>query len=520
MSVAGQDLLNGNYPSSTPKYSHSIHVSINNTSFIAEDVSGAIILNNGGSLLLSGVTYANNTAESIVKSEYSTLAMTSTKFSTNEILGDAGVIVLDSKSKLEANDGNCDAVAPIMSFGCGGIEFGGICVGFESCDALTSGNEVAIPGVDEVGVEEEEVETCFSDWDTLVVSVRDRPNKETDFIICPGAALAVTSLPVVISASGITIQCGNPESQSKNCFVSGGYSHFQVEGSASKVQLARLTLSASTGSSIMALGTADSSLTVRDCEFITNEGSSVIVINNGQSMASSSIESATAAAAAAMSVEVINCTFARNELSFGTISNIGGTLSVYNSRFVENSGNGGNIVVMKRGACNVQGCCFESSSSVAPGTIFIEEGSVMMGNEKNFGSKNTAGGYGVDTTCFDIFHEAKDGGCLGDGSSPEKECSGSCKEFTSSICTLGGTGENSAANDDKISVPAFNKEGGSLSSKVVPITVATIVCLLIVFGLVGIVLRRRKVSNGRGGGIRQRRSTNRREYGGIDDEYD
>ena len=68
----------------------------------------------------------------------------------------------------------------------------------------------------------------------------------------------------------------------------------------------------------------------------------------------------------------------------------------------------------------------------------------MIGNENNFGSMNTAGGYGKDGTCFDIFQEAKDAGCL-EGGASTTECNGSCKEFTSSVCALyGDTGVNLA----------------------------------------------------------------------------
>lgn len=484
----------------TPKFAHWIHLVMNGTSFTTEAVNGAIIDNYGGRLQLSNCTYANNTAESMIKSEYGTLVMTSSEFDTNEMTSDAGVVVLDSESSLELNEFNCDASASGTSNSCAGIDYGGNCIAFDSCDTLT----------DETTLGEGEG-PCFTDWDDLVVAVRDRPRNEIVFIICPGAALIATANPVVIEANSITIQCGTTLSQSKNCFISGGYSQFHIEGSSSGVILERLSMSATTGSNIMAAGTSDASLTVRDCEFIMNEGSSTIIINNGNTIGSStSPVTATAAAAAAMSVEVINCTFARNQLSFGTIANNGGELSVFNSRFVENTGTGGNIVVMKRGTCNVRGCCFSLSSSVAPGTIFVEEGSVVIGNENNFGSENTAGGYADGSTCFDIFQQAKDADCLNSGST---KCTGSCKEFTASTCRLDDTGENSTANGD-ISIPAFNKSGGSLSSKIVPITVATIVCVFIVLGLVGIILRRRK-TNGR---RFRRRDSNRSEYDGVDSD--
>ena len=513
--VAEQDLgsleTGGRHLQSTPKFAHWVHVAINGTSFTKGSISGSIIDNNGGRLQLSDCIVANNTAESMVKSAFGTLAMSSTEFDKNVVgsdigvvLGDVGVVVLDAESSLELNEGNCiSATSSTSGDHCDGIDYAGVCIAFDPCDAST--NAATGP--------------CFSDWDDLVVAVRDRPNNEVDFIICPGAALIATATPVVINANGITIQCGTPSSQSKNCFISGGYSHFHVEGSSSGVQLARLSMSASTGSNIMALGTADAKLTVRDCEFIMNEGSTAIIINSGESMSSSFSSSSSSssssltdtaggAASSAMSVEVVNCTFARNELTFGTIANNGGALSVYNSRFLENSGNGGNIVVMKRGTCDVEGSCFSLSSSVAPGTIFVEEGSVIIGNENNFGTKNTAGGYADGSVCFDIFQQDNDADCLIEGSS---KCTGSCKEFTASSCRL-DSGDNSTA-DNGISFPAFNKDGGPLYSKIVPITVSIVVCVLLVLGLIGITLRRRK-SNGRHS---CRRGTNRREYGGVDD---
>lgn len=477
-------------------------MAISDTSFTTEAASGSIIDNYGGRLQLTSCAYVNNTAESMVKSEFGTVAISSTVFDMNDVRGDVGVVVLDSESSLELNEGNCDAAAPSTSNRCGGIDYGGVCILFDSCDTLT--NET----MQDVG----DGGPCFTDWDDLVAAVRDRPNNEIDFIICPGAALVATTSPVVINANSITIQCGTASSQSKNCFISGGYSHFHVEGSAAGVQLARLSMSASTGSSIMGLGTSDATLTVRDCEFVMNEGSTAIIINNGEIMSSTASIAAAGALTAAMSVEVVNCTFARNELSFGTIANNGGELSVINSRFMENSGAGGNIVVMKRGTCNIQGCCFGLSSSVSPGTIFVGEGSVIIGNENNFGSENSAGGLSDGSTCFDIFHETKDSDCLNGGSS---KCAGSCKAFTASSCRLDDTGEseNSVDNED-ISVPAFNKDGGSQSSKIVPIVVATIVCVLIVFGLIGIILRRRKSNVRRS----QRRGTSRRDYGEVDDD--
>ena len=145
-----------------------------------------------------------------------------------------------------------------------------------------------------------------------------------------------------------------------------------------------------------------------------------------------------------------------------------------------NLGVAGDIVVTNYGDSEVRESCFNSASSMAPGTIFIQDGSSIR-NMDNFGYQNTAGGYKNGGTCVDVFLEMKDVNCIVDGS---MNCNGICEPFTSAACPL-DTG-------DKIRVPYYNQDEGSDSSNIIPVIVAVIVCIFIVFGFIGIIMRRRK----------------------------
>ena len=465
--------------------SHSIHLFVGNTSFTTETVNTSIINNYGGRLQLSHCSFLNNTADSMIQSEHGSVAMASTEFSGNNVHG-KGSIVLDSDFALEENTNNCLTVATMMgasvnngiaSKGCVGINAGGICSTLQSCAIATN-----------VGDDLEQVEDyCFSDWDDLVVAVHNhQPSvNKRNYIICPGSTLIATSTPVIIDSDNISIQCGTTTNDT-NCVISGGFSHFHIVGMPRGVVLERLIMSGATGSSIMALGKMGATLTMRSCDWMKNKGASAILIHNNYIMSipvNGPLDIMTYLSSntptAAMSVDVSNCVFANNELTFGSIANIGGMLTVQKSRFNENSGMGGDIVVTNYGNSEIRDSCFTSASSMAPGTIFVQDGSSIR-NLANHGFENTAGSYGSAVTCVDVFMEAKDANCLVDGT---MGCNGACESFESNICgaETGETGE----------LLLNNSEGSTDSINILPIAVASIVAAFVVFGFVGIVARRR-----------------------------
>mmetsp|Transcript_21374 Transcript_21374/g.38715 ORF Transcript_21374/g.38715 Transcript_21374/m.38715 type:complete len:597 (+) Transcript_21374:121-1911(+) len=523
------DLLNADYDHSTgtrlqleePKpLVHSIHLAIKNTTFSFQSVDTSIIDNLGGRLQSSGCVFANNTAESIIRSEDSTVAMTATQFINNDIRGTEGLVVLDRKSAMEQNDGTClEALMPqqqassiennaLGSFvtrqanvssseavGCKGIMSNGVCNSFEAC------------GADDQDAEDQPSEEvvivaggCFTDWVDLVDAVRDRPYYERDFVICPNAKLIATAPVVIEDSDYITIKCGTDEEPSKNCEISGGFSHFQITGSSSGVQLARLKMIGSTGSSIMALGSAGSTLNLVDCEWSMNQGASAILVHHDKTLSNATgtldVMSTLGSNSTAMSVDVTRCLFEENELTFGAIANVGGTLSVDKTMFSNNAGNGGDIVVTSKGTCTLRGSCFDSSASVKPGVIFIENGSQMTDNTNNFGVGITAGGYDGGT-CTGVFQEAEDADCLGSAS-----CSGNCIEFLATACsvdlslvaniTIKDTPSTVTKGEAVVPVRVHGISERPGSSNIVPIVVATVITAFAVFGLVGIIFKRHK----------------------------
>ena len=109
---AGSDTNNygdGIRARSLANLAHTIHLSIKDTTFKSENADTSIIVSYGARLQSSGCTFVNNTDESIIRSEFATVAMTSTEFNDNEIKDEDGVVVLDVDSALEQNEGNCEA---------------------------------------------------------------------------------------------------------------------------------------------------------------------------------------------------------------------------------------------------------------------------------------------------------------------------------------------------------------------------------------------------------------------------
>ena len=220
----------------------------------------------------------------------------------------------------------------------------------ESMPEAYAGTSTSVSKQMESGVQ---LESFFSNWNDLLVAVRDQPANRRDCIFFPESTLIATSSPVVIDAGGITIKCGAKNDM--NCFISDGYSHFHIVGLSKGVTLERLIISRATGSSIMAFRNKGAKSIHRDCDFMKNEGGNAIYIHNEQTTRIPAngplviMNLLLSTPTAAMTVEVINCVFANNDLIFGTIASIGGTLTVRNSRFNKNSGSGGDIVVSNYG---------------------------------------------------------------------------------------------------------------------------------------------------------------------------
>jgi len=346
---------------------------------------------------------------------------------------------------------------------------------------------------------------CFDDWGDLSAAVASDTDDRL-FVICAGGTLLATS-PITIDRDGVTVQCGHDggisSGSGRDCAVSGGFSHFHIAGSASGVVLRGIVFASSSGVSVAALGDQASTVELVDCTWTMNGGATAVLIYGGDGFRPETetvdIDAlrSSSPGGKAMSVTVRGCAFRENQdLDYGAVVNVGGKLTVFGSKFASNSGEAGDVVVTNGGTFHLMDSCFDASSSMAPGTVFVERGSSLNSNDNNFGFGNTAGSYGADKSCHDIFQESETSNCLGggadDGGADDAvRCDGSCVGFESAVCVIDAAPEPAppAGADDKpsggregIIIPAYNPKDNEAPLNIIPIIVACLVVAFVVFG--------------------------------------
>ena len=340
---------------------------------------------------------------------------------------------------------------------------------------------------------------CFDDWSDLSAAIASN-TEERLFVICAGGTLLATS-PIVIDRYGVAVQCGhdNSDSSSKDCSINGGISHFHIAGAATDVVLKGIVFASSTGVSVAALGEQSAKVEFVDCTWTMNGGASAVLVYNGDGFDPKTnmvnldeLRSSSSGGGKAMDVTVKGCVFRENQdLDYGAVVNVGGKLTVFGSKFASNSGEAGDVVVTNGGTVHLMDSCFDASSSIAPGTVFIEKGSSLNSNDNNFGFGNTAGSYGAEKSCHDIFQESEISSCLHHASSDVVDCDGSCVDFESAVCVIDAASETAPPSDpdDKSStgregivIPEYNPEDSEPPNKMLPIIVACLVVAFVVFG--------------------------------------
>eukprot|EP00984_Skeletonema_dohrnii_P029249 scaffold19687_cov127-Skeletonema_dohrnii-CCMP3373.AAC.4 len=355
----------------------------------------------------------------------------------------------------------------------------------------------------------EVVTDCHDNWSDLAYAVEYRPLNHIGslyFKICPNSTLDASSGPIVIDYDYVTVQCGNNGQKSDNCQIVGGFVHFHIVGMATEIELAGLRMSSSKGSSIIAASTKDATLKISDCEWMANSGASAVLIHSNATVDASSvtgildISSMLDSSEAGMSVTMSGVGFMQNVLTYGTVVNVGGSLSIDKGRFNGNEVRVGDIAVMESGELFISDSCFDESASMVPGTIFIDDTSFLQENVNTFGFDNTDGGFDNGLSCTDIFIVA-----VGSDCSTGVNCNGTCTTFTSKTCPLdvaslptitpGGTDEVVGGGTDKKDTPSteyVRSKNPQDKPSVVPVVVAVLVCSFIVFGLGFIIFKRKR----------------------------
>jgi len=124
------------YSETSDHLSHSIHLNVDQTEFISEDVETSVIVNSGGKLSTSRSLFIDNKAESIISSARGTTNIIRSEFVRNEVSVDEGIIVLDAESRMEKSVLNCANDEAVYNgrklVACDGVILGEECYEFGS----------------------------------------------------------------------------------------------------------------------------------------------------------------------------------------------------------------------------------------------------------------------------------------------------------------------------------------------------------------------------------------------------
>ena len=120
---------------------------------------------------------------------------------------------------------------------------------------------------------QESTAPCHSDWVQLSLALGETGISTTKTIIlCNDSVFDLTRVPqehvpIVIDKSNITIQCGDDGARINMCLISGGSSHFRLQGTSTNVKFMGLTIIGSSDVSIDAAADSSSNAILEDWEF-------------------------------------------------------------------------------------------------------------------------------------------------------------------------------------------------------------------------------------------------------------
>ena len=360
------------------------------------------------------------------------LSMENATFVDNHFEFLPSLVFLDEKSKLKSNLDNCadnnegGENSPPQT--CNGIFLQtepGDCFNVDECVGVCQ-NFTSQACV---------IVECYSDWKQLSLSIQTASSDGMSgtFELCSDTLFNVDEYPdpklspIVISEGGTVIRCGKDGSRDNNCVVLGGTQQFVVEGSPSKNVFVGVTFLSSSKTSISANGDSTADVTFIDCGWSNHTGSSVIEIYfEGIDQGDVSLSDIPAPKDMSMTVLLVNCSVVGNALSYSSISNFNGIFYTERTLFSANVAPGGAIISFFSGQVALTSTCFiDTRSDELPGSVFVQQTSLVLKNEKNFGAANNST---HAAKCNAIFTEI-DGSCVDDNG-----CDGDCLAFTAKRC--------------------------------------------------------------------------------------
>jgi len=382
-STEGRSLLDENVTSSL--------VSIEDAVFRQNAASSSIISNAAAAMSLTRIVFQNNEGnKSIVENgPFTTLETNDVRF--EESFVNRGLIFLGFGAELvETEDEKaCEVNTTIGEINCTGVlasnDDRDSCLGGN----LTECNGTVCTSLDACAADPAEDE-CFSDWDSVVAAAAE---EELDVLtLCPntGFELNDTAPPILLNRANVTLRCGDLGRRSSNCEISGGSVQIAFEGNATGMRLEGLTMRGSTEVAIDAAGGHESSAEIFDCFFSEHMGDAVVIIANvleadeGRRLQLDF----PAVANSSMAVRIDSSSFEENNVTLGSVVNLGGDVVVADTQFVGNAGEAGAILSVYEGLLKVTGSCFLNNTGNISGSILMLDSSRYESEDDNYGEDN------------------------------------------------------------------------------------------------------------------------------------
>uniref|UniRef100_A0A7S4I4S8 Uncharacterized protein n=1 Tax=Odontella aurita TaxID=265563 RepID=A0A7S4I4S8_9STRA len=292
-----------------------------------------------------------------------------------------------------------------------------------------------------------DVTTCFTDWGELSSAVDSAAQLGVGsiFVLCPDTLFDLRgtgSDPITIQSSGTEIKCGADGFRKNKCIIFGGMGHFKIIDSPSSVSFVGLTMIASSGTaSVQASGEGTQSTAFFiDCEWAGHTGSSVVMVKSANEgggivddetrMIEREIESHRSlydidiepSSRQSMNVVFEYCVFTDNKVAYSAVTNLGGNTAFKSTQFLGTIAEGGAVGVYYNGKISISSSCFVGTEKLGPGSVFVQDGSLLDSNDDNFGVGNNGG------ECSSVFIA---GGCEVEGT-----CDGICDGYDSGTCAV------------------------------------------------------------------------------------
>ena len=388
------------------------NVTLLRSSFTNNNVSESVLSNAAFDLAIAGTDFTDNIAgESLIETTVESSTLETVSFVEN--IANRGVVYVELGAEFKSS-GICGTNNSVARLDCTGILLSSI----DSSDCLdgdVSVCEFSCEGIDEcsgpyssvpASVDDSE---CYSDWEQLVYALLSSEG-ETTFTICSETIfqLKEDSLPLIINASDITIQCGISGQRDNNCAIIGGSQQLIIIGDSTNARVNGLTFVGSTNAtSVFAYGNIGADATFYDCVFNGHIGLAAIINANPKTfqqgnrrlegkdekeMSQRLLQLSTLPENVEPAMEIIvdTCTFSDNIVRIAPLTNLGGNVSIENCQFDGNSGDVGAVVSAFSGNVVVTSSCFTNNTGSLSGSVLVQAGSVLLNEGDNYGFGNNA----------------------------------------------------------------------------------------------------------------------------------